>query len=271
MAGYYRFDGTYVSEGDSYFEVVSGTFGAELQPKAPYRPGFYRAMMLNRDFWTHFGENATASLPDVAVLQTRGKSVYIGGDSLHAYAGGDGEATEGFVTNYNRFLGSHVTNAGYAGSKWSETTGGGGIKRVTDLVAAGVPYDVFVLAWGTNNDAGGDGTIDDEASSAEGCTMVAAMKWCITQLRTAFPNSAVGVIIPPPKHTDEGMKERGDLMVDVCHLLHVPYVDMREHLTVNDLGADKIHLGTGGAVKYGAAEAELILRICPYGAALGAE
>ena len=54
-------------------------------------------------------------------------------------------------------------------------------------------------------------------------------------------------------------------MIEVCQLLHVPYVDMRERLTVEDLQTDGVHLGAGGAAKYGAAEAELILRICPYG------
>jgi hypothetical protein len=283
--GYKRFDGTFVPEGDSYFEVVNGTFGAELRPKADYLTGFYRAMANTSDFWQYFGATAPANLPDVAVLPTRGKSIWIGGDSLHAYAGGDGSTTAGFVTDWNRHLGANVTNAGYAGSKWAETTGGGGIKRVADLVAAGKSYDVFVLAWGTNiemtqklNENGdpmfdengnpimipNDGTINDAPSNAEGCTMVAAMKWCVAQLRSAFPKSAIGIIIPPPKNTNDGMAERGDLMIEVCRLLHVPYVDMRERLTVADLQADGVHLAPGGALKYGAAEAELILRICPY-------
>lgn len=268
--GYYNIDGTFVQEGDSYFGLVSGTFGDELQPESVYQAGFYRAMMLNTYFQKYFGENAAAFLPDVGVLQTRGKSIYIGGDSLHAYSGGDGQATNGFVTAWNRHLGANVKNDGYAGSTWSGTVAGGGIQRVSALVEAGVPYDVFVLAWGTNNDTGGDGTIDDEASNAEGCTMVAAMKWCITQLRTTFRYSAIGVIIPPPKNSNEGMKERGDLMIQVCQLLHVPYVDMREYLSMDDMASDGVHLGYG-ANKYGAAEAKLILDICPYSDPLTAE
>ena len=263
--GYYRFDGTYVPGGDSYFEMVDGILGKELRPKAAYLPGFYRAMANTADFWRYFGENAITGLPDTAVPQTRGKSVYIGGDSLHAWAGGNGSTTEGFATDWNRHLGANVTNAGYAGSTWTGTTGGGGIQRVTELVAAGKSYDVIVLSYGTNSDPGGDGAIADEVSNAEGCTMVAAMKWCIGQLRAAFPRSAIGIIIPPPVYTNDGMQERGDLMIEVCQLLHVPYVDMRERLTVEDLQADGVHLAAGGAAKYGAAEAELILRICPYG------
>lgn len=261
----YDINGNIVSSGDSYFEVVGGVLGKELRPKAAYLPGFYRAMSNTPDFWRYFGEVATANLPNVAVPQTRGKSIYIGGDSLHDYAGGDGKTTEGFVTKWNRHFGANVTNAGYAGSKWSETTGGGGIKRVTDLVDAGKPYDVFILAWGTNDDTGGDGTIEDEASNAEGCTLVAAMKWCITQLRTAFPKSAIGIIIPPPRFTNEGLNARADLMIRVCEQLHVPYVDMRKVLTIEEMMSDNVHLDSDSALKYGAAEAKLILDICPYG------
>ena len=263
--GYYRFDGTYVSEGGDYFETVNGTLGVELRPKAAYLTGFYRAMANTTDFWTYFGEMALGNLPDVAVPQTRGKSIYIGGDSLHDYAGGDGKTTEGFVTKWNRHLGANVTNAGYAGSTWTGTTGGGGIKRVTDLVAAGTPYDVFILAWGTNDDTGGDGTIDDESGNAEGCTMVAAMKWCITQLRTVFPKSAIGVIIPPPRYTNEDLDPKADLMVQVCELLCVPYVDMRKVISIEEMMGDNVHLDGDSALKYGAAEAKLILDICPYG------
>lgn len=94
--------------------------------------------------------------------------------------------------------------------------------------------------------------------------MVAAMKWIITNLRNTFKSTAIGVVIPPPKNAEDGMEIRGDLMIQVCELLHVPYVDMREYISISDLGSDTVHLGTG-AGKYGAAEASLILRICQYG------
>ena len=60
------------------------------------------------------------------------------------------------------------------------------------------------------------------------------------------------------------MKTKGDLMIQVCELLHVPFVDMRQYVSISDLGGDTVHLGTG-AGKYGAAEASLIMRICQYG------
>lgn len=248
---------------DSFFEVVSEVTGAKLQPKSEYQSGYYRGMTLNTYFKTFFEENFPQFAPKLAVLRTKGKSIYIGGDSLHAYSGGDGKSTNGFVTKWNRYLGfKTVKNDGYAGSTWTGTTDGGAIKRVTDLVANGTAYDVIILAWGTNEDTA-NGTIDDEASN-DGSSMVGAMKWCINQLRTTFRYSTIGIIIPPPKNTNDGMKEKGDLMIEVCKLLHVPYVDMREYLSMDDMSSDGVHLGYG-ANKYGAAEAKLILDICPYG------
>lgn len=242
-----------------------GESGGQLKPKDEYVEGFMKFIADNSYFQTYFSEYINNFIPLTSKRQTFGKAIYIGGDSLHAYAGGDGFSTSGFVTNWNKYLGfARVTNAGYAGSKWSETTGGGGIKKAKDLISARTVYDVIILAWGTNEDTGGNGTIDDPASDAEGCTMVAAMKWIITNLRNTFKSTAIGVIIPPPKGTEDGMKTRGDLMIQVCELLHVPYVDMREYISISDLGNDTVHLGTG-AGKYGAAEASLILRICQYG------
>lgn len=266
----YDINGNVISSGDSdsYFEVISEITGNKLQPKSEYQSGFYRGMTLNTYFKTFFEENFPQFAPKLGVLRTKGKSIYIGGDSLHDYSGGDGKSTNGFVTNWNKYLGFEtVKNDGFAGSTWTGTTGGGAIKRVTDLVTNATPYDVIILAWGTNNDEGGDGTIDDIANNESGCTMVSAMKWCITQLRNAFKKTAIGVIIPPPKNTNDGMKEKGNLMMSVCEQLHVPYVDMRKYLSMDDMSSDGVHLGYG-VDKYGCAEAKLILDICPYGEAL---
>ena len=242
-----------------------GESGGQLKPKDEYVEGFMKFIADNSYFQTYFSEYINNFIPLTSKRQTFGKAIYIGGDSLHAYAGGDGFSTSGFVTNWNKYLGfSNVKNDGYAGSTWTELTGGGGLKRAKDLISNGTVYDVIILAWGTNDDTGGNGTIDDVASDTEGATMVAAMKWIITNLRNTFKKTAIGVIIPPPKNTEDGMKTRGDLMIQVCELLHVPYVDMREYISISDLGSDTVHLGKG-AGKYGAAEASLILRICQYG------
>lgn len=267
---YNRLNPTYISAFDSSVLdnplIEIGTNTEEfLRMKDEYLDGYYKNMFSHDKFKEIFKNYYAQMAPKIGIYQTCGKAIYIGGDSLHDYAGGDGVSDPGFVTTWNQYLGfSVVKNDGYAGSTWSELTGGGGLKRSKDLISSGIIYDVIILAWGTNDDTGGNGTIDDPASDSEGCTMVAAMKWIITNLRNTFKSTAIGVVIPPPKNAEDGMEIRGDLMVQVCELLHVPYVDMREYISISDLGSDTVHLGTG-AGKYGAAEASLILRICQYG------
>ena len=267
---YNRLNPTHISAFDSSVLdnplIEIGTNTEEfLRMKDEYLDGYYKNMFSHDKFKEIFKNYYAQMAPKIGIYQTCGKAIYIGGDSLHDYAGGDGVSAPGFVTTWNQYLGfSVVKNDGYAGSTWSELTGGGGLKRAKDLISNGTVYDVIILAWGTNDDTGGNGTIDDPASDAEGATMVAVMKWIITNLRNTFKSTAIGVIIPPPKNTEDGMDNRGDLMVQVCELLHVPYVDMREYISISDLGGDTVHLGTG-AGKYGAAEASLILRICHYG------
>ena len=267
---YNRLNPTYISAFDSSVldnPLIEIGINTEefLRMKDEYLDGYYKNMFSHDKFKEIFKNYYAQMAPKIGIYQTCGKAIYIGGDSLHDYAGGDGVSDPGFVTTWNQYLGfSVVKNDGYAGSTWSELTGGGGLKRSKDLISSGIIYDVIILAWGTNDDTGGNGTIDDPASDAEGCTMVAAMKWIITNLRNTFKSTAIGVVIPPPKNTEDGMDIRGDLMVQVCELLHVPHVDMREYISISDLGGDHVHLGTGTG-KYGAAEASLILRICSYG------
>ena len=237
--------------------------GTQLKVIENYEDGFMKSIAQSGYFNLFYKDKIQSILPETVRLHTFGKSLYVGGDSLHQYSGGDGFTTSGFITDYNKNLGFEIVrNDGYAGSSWTGTTGGGAIKRVIDLVANGVPYDVFILAWGTNDDTT-NGTIDDVASN-DGSSMVGAMKWCVTQLRETFRKSAIGIIIPPPKVQLNAIDEKADLMIEVCELLHVPYVDMRNYVSFDDLQSDKVHLGYG-TNKYGSAEAKLIIDICPYG------
>lgn len=222
-----------------------------------------RDLILSSGFKTYFPMYYENYASPLGKRHTQGKSLYIGGDSLHAYAGGNGFTTGGFVTDYNEYLGfSQIAQNGYAGATWTGTDGGGAIKRVTDLVADGTVYDVIILAWGTNSDAS-IGTVGDEASNTS-TTTCGAMKWCIEQLRTTFPNTAVGVIIPPPSSNQgTSLDEKANTMIEVCESMNVPYVDMRKYISTGDL-SDGTHLSTSGSKKYGAAEAKLILDICLY-------
>lgn len=251
---------------DIFSEPTRMPKGSSLQMlDAINKEGFGKGTAENEYFQRYLREQIDKIMPMYYCLQTRGKSLYVGGDSLTQYSGGDGfGVNNGFITNYNKYFGfKTITSHGYAGSTWSGTSGGGGIKRITDLITAGVPYDVFIFAWGTNPDTDGVGTVDDEASETA-TTTCGAMKWCIEQLRATFPKSAIGIVIPPPKMSETDMDAQADIMIQLCEKLHVPYIDMRKYLSIVDMSSDLVHLGYG-IEKYGSAEAKLILDICPYG------
>lgn len=241
-----------IPNGEALTEVVSDN--AE---------GFAKGTVQNDYFLKYLKEVIDGAMPTYYRPQTFGKSLFVGGDSLHAYAGGNGFDSPGFISTYNKHLGfKTVRNAGWAGQTMSGTTSGGGVYYAKELIENGKPYDVFIFAYGTNNDANGLGTATDEASDTA-LTLAGSMKWIIRNLRTAFPKSAIGfVILPPSGNADQTGKRQ--LMIEVCEAENVPYVDMFLHVSKADL-SDGTHLGAGGGVKYGAAEAKLILDICPYG------
>lgn len=231
--------------------------------KANNLEGFGKGTAENKYFLKYFKEQADKAIPDHYRPQTYGKSLYVAGDSLHAYSGGNGFEGSGFISNYNKHLGfKTVKNDGYAGATMSGTGTGGGVQRAKALIEAGIPYDVFIFAYGTNDDTNGLGTASDSASDTA-LTLAGGMKWIIENLRTAFPKSAIGfVILPPSSNADK--TEKHDLMIEVCEAENIPYVDMFLHVSKADL-SDGTHLGIGGSKKYGSAEAKLILDICPYG------
>lgn len=224
--------------------------------------GFGKGTVENAYFQRYLREQVDKFMPSHYKPQTYGKSLFVAGDSLHAYAGGNGFDAPGFISTYNKYLGfTKVTNAGYAGATMSGTGTGGGIHRAKKLIEDGEPYDVIIFAYGTNHDTNGLGTATDAASDTA-LTLAGSMKWIIQNLRTAFPKTAIGfVILPPSGNADQSAKRQ--LMIEVCEAENVPYVDMFNHVSKGDL-SDGTHLGAGGGIKYGAAEAKLILDICPY-------
>ena len=245
-------DITQIPTGEALVEVV-----------ADNAEGFAKGTARNDYFLKHLKEVIDGATPLYYRPQTHGKSLYVAGDSLHAYAGGNGFDDPGFISTYNKYLGfAKVSNVGYAGATMSGTGTGGGIYRAKELIAAGTPYDVIIFAFGTNDDTNGLGTATDVASDTA-LTLAGSMKWIIQNLRTAFPKSAIGfVILPPSSNADKTEKRK--LMIEVCEAENVPCVDMFNYVSKADL-SDGTHLGAGGGVKYGAAEAKLILDICPYG------
>lgn len=228
-----------------------------------------RQMLLSSEFRTQFNENYNSFAPSVSVSHCHGKKLIMIGDSLTAYTGGDGSINDGFLTHINKYLGMKMTNSGYAGSNWTGVNAGDCSTKVTNLVNSGVIYDVILLAWGTNSDSTkGLGTVNDTASSTG--TMCAVQKWAIDSIRTAFPKSAVGIVIAPPSI---GMsEEKANLTIENCKKMRVPYCDLFYGSNIylsnttapSGLQADQTHLSTAGVRRYGAILGDFIQRICPY-------
>ena len=221
------------------------------------------------------------------------------GDSLTDWGGGNcdigNDADFGFITQIMRETGIIGTNKGYAGGHWTsdanETDGytaSSAVKNVNDIINGNVDYDIVTIAYGTNSDTNGDGTVEDVADQY--ATMCGAIKWCIEKLITWKPSLQIGIILPPQR-ADMGtsgnisMRTRGDLIKSVAELYSIPCCDMwREsgintmtYKTTNSEGeevdayyylSDGLHLGGenrdyNGYKKYGAKLKSFLESIAP--------
>lgn len=221
------------------------------------------------------------------------------GDSLTDWGGGNcdigNDADFGFITQIMRETGIIGTNKGYAGGHWTsdanETDGytaSSAVKNVNDIINGNVDYDIVTIAYGTNSDTNGDGTVEDAADQY--ATMCGAIKWCIEKLITWKPSLQIGIILPPQR-ADMGtsgnisMRTRGDLIKSVAELYSIPCCDMwREsgintmtYKTTNSQGeevdayyylSDGLHLGGenrdyNGYKKYGAKLKSFLESIAP--------
>ena len=233
---------------------------------------------LNDDYKEYFIKNVlnaetfTESIKNIMLpltQHTSGKSYVAFGDSLLQYTGGTGIVGEdtGFLTQANKYLNMNVQNKGYAGSTWTGSGVGDCKARINELVSAGIAYDVITLAWGTNQDEN-LGTIEDEASDTG--TMCAVMKWAVQQIRTNFPNTGIGIIIPPPSISG-GNENKASLMIECCKhsSMHVPYLDlfhesnMTTVILTGGVSGDQVHLSSYGRNRYASALKSFIEKICP--------
>ena len=224
-------------------------------------------------FETYLTSLGYGAFPVVMRRHTHGKSLVWYGDSLGAYAGGNGRAGEGFLTQINKYLGMEMDNRGYAGSNWTNTHAGDAPIRIQQLLDDGVEYDVVLLAWGTNADEN-LGTAQD--APAKYGSMCAVMKWAVQSIRAAHPHTGVGIVIPPPGSGGMGCsEEKANLMIECCRSadMHVPYLDMwHEGYIVgstsisdgsNGLGYQDVHLSAAGRDRYASALMPFVERLCP--------
>ena len=230
--------------------------------------GFIRNLFNEKSVMKFFVDNANDLFPEKFNKHTFGKTYVAIGDSLTQYSGGDGKSGTGFLTQINKYLGMQITQKGYAGSNWTGTGVGDAPARIQSLINEGISYDVITLAWGTNRDTE-NGTIDD-ASSKTG-TMVAVMKWAINSIREKFPFTQLGIIIPPDGASAMHGGDKANLMIEVCKLMRVPYLDLyyASNIIANNnisggLGSDQVHLYTYGRNRYASALGQFVERLCPY-------
>lgn len=225
-------------------------------------------------FETYLASLGFDAFPVIMGRHTHGKSMVWYGDSLGAYVGGDGRTGNGFLTQINKYLGMNIQNRGYAGSNWTSTNAGDAPTRIQQLLDEGVEYDVVLLAWGTNPDTNNLGTVDDDP--AKDGSMCAVMKWAVQSIRAVYPNTGVGIVIPPPGSAGGCSEEKANLMIECCRHadMHVPYLDMwHEGYIVasssikdgsNGLGYQDVHLSDAGRNRYASALAPFVERLCPF-------
>lgn len=223
-------------------------------------------------FETYLASLGYEAFPVLMRRHTHGKTLVWYGDSLGAYAGGDGRTGEGFLTQINKYLGMEMQNRGYAGSNWTNTNAGDCPTRIQQLLDEGVEHDVVLLAWGTNADAN-LGTVAD--TPAKDGSMCAVMKWAVQSIRAAFPHTGVGIVIPPPGSGGGCSEEKANLMIECCRSadMHVPYLDMWHEgyivgsISISDgsngLGYQDVHLSAAGRDRYASALMPFVERICP--------
>lgn len=183
------------------------------------------------------------------------------GDSLTDWGGGKcdtrNNADFGFITQIMRKTGVIGVNMGYAGGRWTSDatedegyTGSSAVKLVNDIINGTDDYDIITIAYGTNSDTNGDGTVDDAADQY--ASMCSAIKWCIEKLIEWKPSVQIGIILPPQR-ADMGtsgnvaMRTRGDLIKTVAELYGVPCCDMWRESGINTM-TYKITNSTGEEV-----------------------
>ena len=213
------------------------------------------------------------AFPAAMGKHTFGRTLAMYGDSLTQYVGGDGQTGEGFLTQINKYLGMEMSNQAVAGANWTSGNAGDAPTKIQGLLDAGVEYDVVLLAWGTNRDEN-LGTVED-APSRNG-SMCAVMKWAVQSIRTAYPHTGVGIVIPPPGSGGGCSEEKANLMIECCRHadMHVPYLDLwHEGYIVasssikdgsNGLGFQDVHLSTAGRDRYASALMPFVQRLCPF-------
>ena len=155
--------------------------------------------------------------------------------------------------------------AGHGMQWWYSTTErpNGATAMVRKLIDGTDEFDYIVLEYGTNDILSGYthiGTAADEASETA-TTSCGAIKWCIEQLQTRFPESSIVVILPNIRNGTNGeapatQQAYLDAVVPILKQYGVRRVNMAEDsgIVKSMMSTDGIHLRkavvSGGATYY---------------------
>lgn len=143
--------------------------------------------------------------------------------------------------------------AGHGEQWWYSTTArpNGATAMVRKLIDGTDEFDYIVLEYGTNDILSGYthiGTAADEASETA-TTSCGAIKWCIEQLQTRFPEASIVVILPNIRSGANGeapatQQAYLDAVVPILKKYSVRYVNMAEDsgIVKSMMSTDGVHL-----------------------------
>ena len=153
--------------------------------------------------------------------------------------------------------------AGHGMQWWYSTTArpNGATAMVRKLIDGTDEFDYIVLEYGTNDILSGSVGTEDDAASETAATSCGAIKWCIEQLQTRFPEASIVVILPNIHNGANGeppvtQQTYLDTVVPILKKYGVRRVNMAEDSGIikSMMYTDGIHLRkavvSGGATYY---------------------
>ena len=153
--------------------------------------------------------------------------------------------------------------AGHGMQWWYSTTArpNGATAMVRKLIDGTDEFDYIVLEYGTNDILSGSIGSADDAASETATTSCGAIKWCIEQLQTRFPEASIVVILPNIHSGANGEAPAAqqtylDTVVPILKQYGVRRVNMAEDsgIVKSMMSTDGIHLRkavvSGGTTYY---------------------
>lgn len=185
-----------------------------------------------------------------AVSPMVGAKVYVSGDSITEQSASIVNNADSMylgwydriAVKYNQEYECH----GYGGQMWYSTSDFqySAVADVKKIIDAAVEYDYIVLEWGTNDITRGYfGNVDDVASDANDCGTVAAIRWCIENLQSNFPDTRIVVIMPCMRNGNARQEQYYELVEPILKSYGVRRVYMAydSGIRVSMMNPDGIH------------------------------